>query len=40
MQLSVTGHHVEITAPLRSYVEKNSSAWCAIPTTSSTRTAC
>jgi putative sigma-54 modulation protein len=22
MQLSVTGHHVEITAPLRSYVEK------------------
>ena len=22
MQLSVTGHHVEVTAPLRSYVEK------------------
>jgi putative sigma-54 modulation protein len=22
MQLSVTGHHVEITAPLRSYVDK------------------
>jgi putative sigma-54 modulation protein len=22
MQLSVTGHHVEITAPLRAYVEK------------------
>src|SRR5260221_9748510 len=23
MHLSVTGHHVEISAPLRSYVEKN-----------------